>query len=105
MVQERSMIGLPPPNTKRWVARRKAAVVTAVSNGKLTLEEACHRYQLSEEEFFAWQRALETHGVNGLRATFVQQYWGRRFSRPTRPASPTGASTQHSLDPQGQKEV
>ena len=32
---------LPPPNTRRWVVRRKAAVVTAVRAGRITLEEAC----------------------------------------------------------------
>src|SRR5215472_11492303 len=41
---------LPPPTTKRWVARRKAAVVAAVLAGVITVEEACRRYQLSEEE-------------------------------------------------------
>jgi hypothetical protein len=38
---------LPPPNTKRWVVRRKAAVVAAVQGGKITLEEALRRYQLT----------------------------------------------------------
>ena len=47
------MAELPPPNTKRWVIRRKAAVVAAVRVGEITVEEACRRYQLSEEEFFA----------------------------------------------------
>jgi hypothetical protein len=26
---------LPPPNTRRWVVRRKAAVVTAVRTGRI----------------------------------------------------------------------
>jgi Protein of unknown function (DUF1153) len=65
---------LPPPNTKRWVIRRKAAVVAAVRSGRITLEEALRRYNLSEEEFRSWQRAFETHGLPGLRATRVQQY-------------------------------
>ena len=47
---------LPPPNTTRWVVRRKAAVVAAVRAGVITVEEACRRYQLSEEEFLSWQR-------------------------------------------------
>ena len=34
---------LPPANTRRWVVRRKAAVVAAVQSGKITLEEACQR--------------------------------------------------------------
>lgn len=65
---------LPPPNTIRWVARRKAAVVAAVQSGTITLEEACRRYQLSEGEFLAWQRAFEAFGERGLRATRLQQY-------------------------------
>jgi hypothetical protein len=64
-----SMLQLPPPNTKRWVARRKATVVMAVSGGMISLEEACRRYQMSEEEFLTWQRAFEIYGVNGLHAT------------------------------------
>jgi transposase-like protein len=63
------MVNLPPPNTKRWVARRKAAILTAVRSGEITLEEVCRRYGLSEEEFFAWARAFDTHGLRGLRAT------------------------------------
>jgi len=39
-----AMTELPPTNTLRWVARRKAAVVAAVSSGMLTIEEACRRY-------------------------------------------------------------
>jgi hypothetical protein len=76
---------LPPANTKRWVVRRKAAVVAAVQGGKITLEEALRRYQLTEEEFLAWQRAYEAHGLPGLRATRLQQYRARLSPRPRRP--------------------
>ncbi|WP_456243233.1 CtrA inhibitor SciP [Zavarzinia marina] len=65
---------LPPPDTKRWVIRRKAMVVAAVRGGLITLEEACARYSLSVEEFLSWQRAIESHGLPGLRATRVQLY-------------------------------
>jgi transposase-like protein len=68
------MTSLPPADTRRWVVRRKAAVVAAVQGGKITLEEACRRYNLCEEEFRAWQRAFEAHGLPGLRATRLQQY-------------------------------
>jgi transposase-like protein len=68
------MTSLPPADTRRWVVRRKAAVVAAVQSGKITIEEACRRYNLSEEEFRAWQRAFEAHGLPGLRATRLQQY-------------------------------
>jgi len=65
---------LPPPDTKRWIARRKAAVVSAVSSGAIGREEARRRYQLSEEEFLTWERAIQSYGVPGLRSTRVQIY-------------------------------
>ncbi len=65
---------LPPPETQRWVMRRKAQVVAAVRAGVLTFEEACERYRLSEEEFKAWMDLLDHHGVRGLRATRMQEY-------------------------------
>lgn len=65
---------LPPPNTKRWVVRRKAEVVIAVQGGLLTIEEACKRYRLTMEEFLSWQRAIQKNGMPGLRATRVQHY-------------------------------
>jgi hypothetical protein len=71
---------LPSPNTKRWVIRRKAAVVDAVKSGILTLEQACERYKLSTEEFFTWQTLVEHHGVPGLRVTRLQNY--RAGERP-----------------------
>lgn len=72
----RPMAELPPPDVKRWTIRRKAAVVTAVARGVLTREEACRRYQLSDEEFASWQQAFEAHGLPGLRSTRLQQYRG-----------------------------
>jgi len=66
--------GLPPLTTKRWVVRRKAAVIAAVCSGEITLEEACRWYELSEEEFLSWERTFEAHGLRGLRVTRTQQY-------------------------------
>ena len=65
---------LPPTNTKRWVVRRKAVVVTAVRSGLITLEEACQRYTLSVEEFLSWQRLIDEYGVRGLRVTRLKDY-------------------------------
>jgi|SRR5690348_12416959 transposase-like protein len=87
MLSDESWIGmplmesLPPPNTKRWVVRRKAAVVAAVRSGAITIEEACRYYQLSEEEFRSWERAFEMHGLPGLRTTRIQQYRAPRSAR------------------------
>ena len=69
-----STVELPSPNTKRWVVRRKAVVVAAVRNGTLSLQEACRRYNLSVEEFLAWQRSIDRYGVPGLRVTRLQIY-------------------------------
>lgn len=65
---------LPPPDTRRWVASRKAAVVRAVDNGLITQEEALARYALSEDEFQSWINAVRTHGVEALRVTALQKY-------------------------------
>lgn len=65
---------LPPPETKRWVARRKAEVVAAVRAQLLTLEEACKRYNLSTEEFMGWEAAIDKHGLGGLRVTRIQDF-------------------------------
>ena len=70
----------------RWVASRKAAVVAAVSSGKITIEEACRRYQVSEEEFLAWQQALEIFGILGLHAGRIQRQRRLRLSRPADPS-------------------
>jgi hypothetical protein len=63
---------LPPPNTERWVARRKAQVVGAVQAGLLTLDEALARYKLSLEEYAGWQRGFYRHGLRGLQITHLQ---------------------------------
>lgn len=69
-----SIDDLPPPDTKRWVIRRKAEVVAGVRAGLISLEEACRRYTLSVEEFLSWQRLIESHGMRGLRTTRLQDY-------------------------------
>ena len=69
-----TMNDLPSPKTRRWVARRKATVVAAVRGGLITLDEACLRYTLSVEEYLSWERAIERHGLPGLRVTRLQDY-------------------------------
>ncbi len=65
---------LPPKSTRRWVIRRKVAVVLAVTSGLLSLEEACEMYNLSEEEYLSWQSAMLEHGRGGLRVTHLKKY-------------------------------
>lgn len=69
-----TLADLPPPDTSRWVTRRKADVVAGVRAGLLSVEEACQRYNLSAEEFASWQQMVERHGVQGLRVTRLQEY-------------------------------
>jgi hypothetical protein len=72
-----SMADLPQPGTRRWVIHRKAEIVAAVRGGLLSLEDACSRYALTAEEFLAWQRSIDSHGLRGLRTTRYQQYRDR----------------------------
>lgn len=65
---------LPPEDTKRWVASRKAVVVKAVLHELITLAEAKKRYGLSDEEFEGWISAVQNHGEAALKATAVQKY-------------------------------
>ncbi len=69
-----TLADLPPPDTGRWVLRRKAEVVAAVRGGLLSLEDALRRYDLTSEEFLAWQKSIDRHGMAGLRTTRLQQY-------------------------------
>ena len=65
---------LPPVNTQRWVASRKAAVVRAVAAGLITRDYALETYSLSGEEFDEWVSAVAVHGEAALRATALQKY-------------------------------
>lgn len=60
---------LPPPDTVRWVPRRKAQLVFAVCGGLLSLGEVCERYGIAPEEFLSWQDAIERRGMKGLHIT------------------------------------
>lgn len=65
---------LPAPDTKRWVASRKAAVVRAVLGGLISEEEALKTYGLTAEEFSAWRIAVDLHGEAALKTTRLQKY-------------------------------
>lgn len=59
-----------------WTAKRKADVLKEIRLGKKTSEEACAAYDLSPEELRGWQLQFQAFGVQGLRATKIQQYRG-----------------------------
>lgn len=87
---------LPPPDTRRWVVRRKAEVIAAIRGGLLTAAEACARYRLSPEELELWQESIERAGVPGLRVTRIQLYRDYPVKKPApRPAESEG---RHSVD-------
>ncbi|MFZ4381340.1 MAG: DUF1153 domain-containing protein [Sandarakinorhabdus sp.] len=65
---------LPPADTVRWVPSRKAAVLNAINDGRISLDEACQRWRLSLEEIQLWQRAVDRVGTPGLRVTRAQIY-------------------------------
>jgi hypothetical protein len=73
---------LPPPDTRRWVPRRKARLVAAVCGGLISLHQACERYRLSPEEFAAWKKALDQAGLAGLQTT--RSRWRRPDAGQTR---------------------
>lgn len=65
---------LLPNDTLHWVPSRKAAVLKAIRDGHVSLEDACKRWRLSIEEIQLWQRAVDKVGTPGLRVTRVQIY-------------------------------
>lgn len=69
-----TLADLPPENTRRWVASRKAVVVMAVEHGLITQQTALERYDLSAEEFGLWQAAIGQHGIEALKVTALQKY-------------------------------
>ena len=72
---------IPPADTTRWVARRKAEVVAAVTGGLLSVDEALKRYQLSLEEYESWHTTLVRVGMPGLRITHTQDHGHLRKRR------------------------
>jgi hypothetical protein len=69
-----SRADLPPADTQRWVASRKAVVVKAVVYGLISEKEALERYALSEEEFSLWRNGALRHGEDGLKVTAIRKY-------------------------------
>jgi hypothetical protein len=64
---------LPSPH-QRWTGLRKATVIEAVRGGWVSIEEICRRYNISADEFVAWERDLDRYGIPGLRTTRYQIY-------------------------------
>nr|WP_321254930.1 DUF1153 domain-containing protein [uncultured Ruegeria sp.] len=69
-----SRADLPPSETRRWVASRKATVVRGVVYGLITLSDAKKRYGISDEEFNGWVAAVADYGVDALKVTASKKY-------------------------------
>lgn len=65
---------LPAPDTRRWVAGRKAVVVQAVRHRLISRDEALRNYGLSDEEFDGWCTAIDHHGEEALKVTALRKY-------------------------------
>ena len=63
-----------PSLGQRWTVRRKAAVIEAVRDGWVPIEEICRLYSISVDEFLAWERDIDRFGLHGLRTTRLQIY-------------------------------
>jgi hypothetical protein len=59
-------IDLPPPGTRAWGSRKKAAVVLGIRGGLITRDEAYAMYMLSPEELASWEAAFDQGGHQAL---------------------------------------
>ena len=64
---------LPPPASMLGCVVAGDAVVRAVAHGLVSRGTALETWGLSEEEFAAWEAALEAHGEVALRATALRR--------------------------------
>lgn len=89
----------PPFPVRRWVPHRKAELIAAVRGGSLSLDAACKQYDLTVEEFLAWQHGIDLFGMAGLRVykprvgrNLRKKFVAGKKSRPHRRTTPKGAT-------------
>ena len=63
-----------PRRSQRWTMQRKATLIRAVRGGYVSIDEICKTYNISVDEFLAWERDIDRYGVHGLRTTRFQIY-------------------------------
>ncbi len=88
---------LPPPDTVRWNARRKAELLLAIRAELISLREAVALYKLSAEEIAGWLSLFERHGLDGLKTTRAQTYRPAKSRRVQTPTEPFGQATQTAI--------
>jgi hypothetical protein len=79
-MNNRHELDLPQGKPRRWVPRRKAAVILAIRSKLISIWDACELYDLSAKELTEWERALDRYGIPGLRTTRISIY--RKTSKP-----------------------
>jgi hypothetical protein len=57
------------PASGRFTRDLKAAILSSINGGQISVPEAMARYHLSVEELSEWTRRA-AHGIDGLRAKF-----------------------------------
>lgn len=72
--QQMTRAELPPADTTRWVASRKACLLRAIAAGLISRDEALSRWDLSAEELDTWLAKASRYGGAALKATAVQNY-------------------------------
>lgn len=60
---------LTPPPKGRWTPLFKARVCCALRDQVIEWDEACRRFDLSNEELLSWYIAYRDQGISGLRVT------------------------------------
>jgi hypothetical protein len=51
----------------RWTYRRKAAIVSAVDEGTVSIDDVCRENFISIEEFTSWKKLIDQAGVGSSR--------------------------------------
>ncbi len=66
---------------KRWRAKRKAALVVEIIQGKTTVAEACRAYDLSPSEIEGWVEDARRGIENALRANplDIREHYEKRL--------------------------
>ena len=55
------------PESQRWTAKRKAAVVLEVLRNQTSGVDACRKYGIKQSELESWTQQFLSSGENGLR--------------------------------------
>lgn len=57
------------PDPRRLTPQKKALIIVAVRQRRMSRAFALSAYDLTEEEFRSWEQRYAAHGVDGLRVS------------------------------------